>query len=130
MAIKLTNTHVGTIYSQTRLLSYKTLFSWYSGLLKPKPIKPPHKHIIQIGDPRLRAVSQPVPYDDIYTEKIQSLVKHLAGIFKKYNCIGLSAPQVGVQLRIFIMGLNEKSLQEYSPKERKLKEITLIKPMF
>ncbi|KAK9875101.1 hypothetical protein WA026_005896 [Henosepilachna vigintioctopunctata] len=115
-------------HCQIRKASYKSMMTWYSGLLPAKPIPPPHKHIIQIGDPRLRSVSQEIPYDDIETSEIQRLIGHIKHIFKTYNCLGLSASQIGISKRMFIMGISKKLLEEYSSKEQEIKEITFIEP--
>lgn len=113
-----------------RHFSYKNILTWYSGLVRPKPTKPPYKHIIQVGDPCLRAISKPVPTKDIETEEVQKLIAYLKHVCRKYDCYGLSAPQVGVPLRIFIMGLTQKALDKhFTKKEIAAKALKAIEPL-
>lgn len=112
---------------QTRNLSFKKILTWQASLIKPKPQNPPFKHIIQIGDPSLRTICKPVPLEDIETDEIQKLIVYLKYVCKRYNCYGLSAPQIGVPLRIFTMGLSKKSLKrDFSPKEIEIKGIEAV----
>ena len=59
--------------------------------------------IVKYGDPVLREVSKPV---DVITTEVKNLVADLRATLKKANGLGLSAVQIGVPLRIFIVDLS------------------------
>lgn len=111
---------------QQRNISYQRLRNWYGSLVKPKPQQPPYAHITQIGDPILRTVCDPVPIKLIASPETKFLIKCMRAVFTKYNCVGLSAPQIGIQLRVFMMEFNEKHAKQYPVEEHKSKEITLV----
>lgn len=112
-----------------RNLSYAQLRTWYCSLRKPGIVKPPFRHIVQIGDPVLRTESANVPVEDLQSKEIISLIQHLKHVFKKYNSFGLSAPQIGVPLRIFLMEFNRNDLKQYTENEIKAKDMSLMSLM-
>ena len=60
--------------------------------------------IIQLGDDRLRAVSDPIAPEEITTSKIQQLVQDLKDtLMQEKDGVGISAPQIGVNQRVFIV---------------------------
>jgi peptide deformylase len=56
--------------------------------------------IIHYPDPRLRKVSTPVPAID---ENLRQLVHRMFQLMRDDRGVGLAAPQVGVNLRVFIV---------------------------
>uniref|UniRef100_A0A8D8WP33 Peptide deformylase n=1 Tax=Cacopsylla melanoneura TaxID=428564 RepID=A0A8D8WP33_9HEMI len=74
-------------------------------LLRQKvvPKKPPYEHITQIGDPVLRYVCKPIDPTEINTDKTQELILHMKNLMRRFQLFGLSAPQVGLPLRLFII---------------------------
>lgn len=82
----------------------RRFLNWYARL-SPSHGKtnPPYEHVVQIGDPRLRRVCEPVPVDKIKTNEVQTVIKKLEHVLKKYKSLGMSAPQIGVNMRIFVM---------------------------
>lgn len=63
--------------------------------------------IIQSGDNRLRKVSKPVVKID---KKIKSLIQDLKdtlAVQKDPEGVGLAAPQIGVNLRVFVVGFKK-----------------------
>lgn len=111
---------------QCRKLSYKTLVTWYSSLVKPKPRDPPFNHIVQIGDPTLRATCEDIPIDLIQSPEVQYLINQLKTVMRKYNCVGLSAPQIGTPLQLIMIEFNEKHAKYYGNDEFKRKEMSLV----
>lgn len=82
----------------------RKFLNWYARLSPSRGVrKPPFEHVVQIGDPRLRRVCEPVPVDKIKTNEVQTVIKKLELVLKKYNSLGMSAPQIGVNMRIFVM---------------------------
>ncbi|KAJ8919100.1 hypothetical protein NQ315_012085 [Exocentrus adspersus] len=114
---------LNTNLNQFRYLSFKKVRTWYAKLVPPRSIKEPYRHVIQIGDPRLRTVSEGVPLNLITTPEIQLVINQLKVVFKKYKCVGLSATQIGVPIRIFLMEFNEKHATAYSEQERNVMDI-------
>lgn len=109
-----------------RNISYQRLKNWYGSLISPKPQEAPYGHITQIGDPVLRRVSDPIPIKLIASSETKFLVDRMKSVFNKYGCVGLSAPQIGVPLRAFIMAFSEKHMKTYTPEEHKSKEMSLV----
>ncbi|VVC93582.1 peptide deformylase, mitochondrial-like [Leptidea sinapis] len=66
-------------------------------------IKPPYRHVTQIGDPRLRKICDEVPLNKIKTPEIQKVIDQLVLVLNRYGSVGMSAPQVGINERIFVM---------------------------
>lgn len=71
------------------------------------------RKIVQIGDKTLRKVSAPV--EDINCEIIQ-LLEDMKQTLALADGVGLAAPQVGVNSRIFIISLEEGYFEFINPK--------------
>ncbi|CAN2389423.1 Polypeptide deformylase [Pristimantis euphronides] len=84
---------------------------------------PPYKWVTQTGDPVLRVQTQLVPQDHISHPDTQAVVKLMVQVLKSSGCIGLSAPQLGVPLRILAMELPEELCQLVPPDVRALREM-------
>lgn len=112
--------------NQRRSLTYKALKSWYAGLTKPKIQDPPYKHVIQIGDPDLRTATDVIPVEEIRSQEVQFLIKRLRYVFEKFNCVGLSANQIGIPLRLCLIEFNKKHAKPYSKSEFENKEMSLM----
>jgi len=65
--------------------------------------------IVIYGDPVLREISQPV---DTIDQEIKDLVFTMVDTLKKANGLGLSAVQVGVLKRVFIVDLSAIDINE------------------
>lgn len=62
--------------------------------------------ILKMGEETLREVSSPVP---CINEEIKILIDEMFVTLKKSNGIGLAAPQIGKNIRLFIVQLEEDS---------------------
>lgn len=111
---------------QLRQLSYGKLKSWYCNIVKKPPPIPPYSHIVQIGDPILRQVSERVPTNFIKSPEMQFLLKQMKSVFKKYDCVGLSAPQIGIALQVIIVEFNKDHAMQYTNKEITVKSMDFI----
>lgn len=109
-----------------RYISYQRLKNWYGSLVKPKPHDPPYKHVVQVGDPVLRTVSEPIPIKLIHSNETNFLIAYMKHVLRKYKCVGLSAPQIGIPLRVIAIEFNEKHMMEYSAEEQKCREMSLL----
>lgn len=63
--------------------------------------KPPFNHIVQVGDPVLRVETQPVNLDRLESPEIQFLMRTMKKSLDDYDAVGVSAPQLGVPLKMF-----------------------------
>lgn len=115
-----------TLTFQYRTMTYQRLKNWYGSLVKPKPHEPPYRHVVQIGDPVLRGISDPVPVKLINSPETNFLVNHMTWVFKKYKCVGLSSPQIGIPLRVVVMEFSEEHAKKFTPEERKVQEMDIL----
>jgi peptide deformylase len=61
------------------------------------------REVLKMGDPRLLAVSQPVP--SFGTAELEELLRDMRDTMQHLNGAGLAAPQIGVGLRVVIFGV-------------------------
>jgi peptide deformylase len=72
--------------------------------------------ILQIGDPRLRAIAEPVSLDAIGTDPVQGLIVDLVDTMRAASGAGLAATQIGVPLRVAVMEVNDNPRYPYKPR--------------
>jgi peptide deformylase len=96
---------------------HKEPTSFFDFLLSPKRFapKPPFDHIVQIGDPVLRAKTQEVNLDRLASPQIKFLLRTLKKSLDNYDAVGVSAPQLGVPLKIFAVQITERQISGWSP---------------
>ncbi|XP_058460258.1 peptide deformylase, mitochondrial-like isoform X2 [Malaya genurostris] len=100
---------------------------WYRGLWEKGPLnEPPYNHVTQIGDPVLRQKSSLVPPEAVTSPEVRLLVKLMTDVMRKYDCVGLAAPQIGISLRILVMEFKEKLRDEYTSIEYKTREMNTL----
>ena len=59
-------------------------------------------------DPRLRAVSTPIKtFDGHTTAVLQALAERMFEVMREHKGVGLAAPQVGVNVRLFVMNAGD-----------------------
>lgn len=88
------------------------------------PPCPPYSHVCQVGDPVLRSHAAAVDPAAIKGNEIQQVINTMVKVMRKLDCVGLSAPQVGVPLRILALEYPEKMLQESSSASRKVRGLS------
>jgi peptide deformylase len=59
--------------------------------------------IVQVGDPILRAGTQPLGRDEIRSAEIQQLIEWMRETMRDAPGVGLAAPQIGLPLRLAII---------------------------
>ncbi|XP_062860287.1 peptide deformylase, mitochondrial isoform X2 [Trichomycterus rosablanca] len=79
------------------------------------PPAPPYSHVCQVGDPVLRCKAAAVDPAAIEGPEVQRVIKKMVTVMQRLKCVGISAPQVGVPLRIIAMEYSDKMLQDNSP---------------
>lgn len=73
-------------------------------------------HIVQIGDPVLRAKATPVAKKDISSRKLAGVILRMKNLLKKEEFgVAIAAPQIGESLRIFIV--SGKAFEKSKEKE-------------
>lgn len=88
------------------------------------PPCPPYSHVCQVGDPVLRSHAAAVDPAAIKGNEIQQVINTMVKVMRKLDCVGLSAPQVGVPLRILALEYPEKMLQESSSASKKVRGLS------
>lgn len=82
--------------------------------------------LVQIGDPVLRAQSDPIPEDLIKSREVIHLLNTLEKVRRNFNLVGISAPQVGVNLRVFLACFDENAMKKFKPPVQKAKELSIM----
>jgi peptide deformylase len=62
----------------------------------------PARPVVRLGHPALRAPAQPIARDRIADAEIQALIADMVETMHEENGVGLAAPQVGVELQLFV----------------------------
>ncbi|XP_018412844.1 PREDICTED: peptide deformylase, mitochondrial [Nanorana parkeri] len=84
---------------------------------------PPYKKVVQTGNPILRGQAESVPPERIPHPETQALLKRMTQIMRSCGCVGLSAPQLGVPLRVMMLELPEHLCQMVPPDVRTFREM-------
>ncbi|KAK1162053.1 peptide deformylase, mitochondrial-like [Acipenser oxyrinchus oxyrinchus] len=96
----------------------------YWQYLKRKVMKsslPPYQHVCQVGDPVLRSKASPVDPVEICSPQVQKVIQTLIKVMRKLDCMGLSAPQIGVSLQVIALEFTERMLHENPLNAREIK---------
>lgn len=89
------------------------------------PPSPPYSHVCQVGDPVLRSHAAAVDPAAITGAEIQKVINTMVKVMRKYECVGLSAPQIGVPLRIMALEYTERMFKEIPPAWRELRGLSV-----
>ncbi|XP_065354427.1 peptide deformylase, mitochondrial-like [Calliphora vicina] len=93
----------------------KTFRQMYRDFWTPKSGNhPPYGHFTQVGDPVLRSQAAEVPQDMLDSKEIDMIVEQMVKVLRKYNCVGIAAPQIGVSLRIIVMEFKKDLNKNFS----------------
>ncbi|XP_060933329.1 peptide deformylase, mitochondrial [Limanda limanda] len=88
------------------------------------PPCPPYAHVCQVGDPVLRSRAAAVDPAAVTQPEIQKVIGSLVKVMRKLECVGLSAPQVGVPLRILALEYPKWMLVESSAASREARGLS------
>ncbi|XP_069570418.1 peptide deformylase, mitochondrial [Brachyistius frenatus] len=89
------------------------------------PPSPPYGHVCQVGDPVLRSHAAAVDPAAVTGLEIRRVIETMVKVMRKMECVGLSAPQVGVPLRILALEYPQKMLDEASPASREARGLSV-----
>lgn len=84
------------------------------------PPSPPYGHVCQVGDPVLRLHAAAVDPEAIAGPEVQRVIAAVVKAMRRFECVGLSAPQIGVPLRILALEYPDEMLQETAPASREV----------
>ncbi|XP_065601392.1 peptide deformylase, mitochondrial [Cyrtonyx montezumae] len=87
------------------------------------PAKPPFSAPCQVGAPVLRAAAAAVPPEELGGPELRALAAALAAGLRRGPCLGLSAPQLGVPLRVFAAALPPERCRQYPAELRRAHRI-------
>lgn len=90
------------------------------------PSKPPYSHVCQVGDPVLRAQAATVGPEEVGSAEVQQVIRTLVQVMRRLECVGLSAPQIGVPLRILALEYTSQMLQDSSEASRRVRGLEVI----
>lgn len=113
--------HCSSSYSSS--VKVRSYFQYMKHKIIPPPI-PPYKHVCQVGDPVLRSRAAAVDPAAVRGAEIQKVIKTMVKVMRTLDCVGLSAPQIGVPLRILALEYPEKMLEESSPASREVRGLS------
>ncbi|XP_012516035.1 PREDICTED: peptide deformylase, mitochondrial [Propithecus coquereli] len=85
--------------------------------------RPPYMQVCQVGDPVLRTVAAPVEPAQLAGPELQRLVQRLVQVMRRRQCVGLSAPQLGVPLQVLALELPEALCRACAPRLRELRQM-------
>lgn len=109
--------------SDSSSIKVRSYFQYMKHMIIPPPI-PPYKHVCQVGDPVLRSRAAAVDPAEIGGAEIQTVIDAMVKVMRKLDCVGLSAPQIGVPLRILALEYPKKMLEESSPVSREARGLS------
>ncbi|ALC46523.1 CG31278, partial [Drosophila busckii] len=113
----------------TSLPAAQSFRKWYQQLWTTERTNlPPYDHFTQVGDPVLRGHAADVPTDYVKSKEVSEIVEQMVKVLRKYNCVGIAAPQIGISLRIIAMEFKQsiqKELPEATYKARRMTELPL-----
>lgn len=90
------------------------------------PPTPPYSHVCQVGDPVLRGQATEVEAGLVGVAEAQKVIGTLVQVMRGLDCVGLSAPQIGVPLRILALEFPERMLQDCSPATREARGLVPV----
>lgn len=85
------------------------MLSRYKSIWYPQPKLPPYGHICQLGDPVLRQKAGDVDLAKLKnSQEIKRVLVTMRAVMKHYRSAGISAPQIGIPLRIIMIEFPEE----------------------
>ena len=73
------------------------------------------REILQLGDPRLRVVADPIDPATITSPAVQTLIDDLIETMRAAHGAGLAATQIGVHQRVVVMEVTHNPRYPYKP---------------
>ncbi|XP_078257018.1 peptide deformylase, mitochondrial isoform X2 [Rhinoraja longicauda] len=90
------------------------------------PPEPPYRRPCLVGTPVLRAAAAAVPADQVRGPEVQRLVHALVDALRRVDAVGLSAPQLGVALRVLVLEVPERVLEAEDARVRQARDMVVV----
>lgn len=107
-----------------RNVKVRSYLQYLKHKIRPPP-SPPYSHVCQVGDPVLRSQAAAVDPAAVTGPEIQQVITTLVKVMRRQESVGLSAPQIGVPLRILVLEYPERMLEESSPAAREVRGLSV-----
>ncbi|CAL8262703.1 unnamed protein product [Merluccius merluccius] len=111
-----------TYSSDVRVRSY---LQYLKRKVRPPSRPPYHDHVCQVGDPVLRARAADVDPAAIPGSEVQAVIGAMVRVMRRLRCVGLSAPQVGVPLRIVALEYPKGMMADVTPAAREARGLSV-----
>lgn len=111
-----------TYCSNVKVRSY---LQYVKRKIRPPP-SPPYSHVCQVGDPVLRSHASAVDPAAVKGPEVQKVIETMVKVMRKLECVGLSAPQIGVPLRILALEYTQKMLEKTPPALREARDLSVV----
>ncbi|XP_045102620.1 peptide deformylase, mitochondrial-like isoform X3 [Portunus trituberculatus] len=103
----------------------------YKSFFNPKPVSPPFLHVCQVGDPVLRTATKPVVLECLDSPEIKQVILQMKQVMKRYDSVGLAAPQIGIPLSMILLEFSPKRKEQfgadvYAAREMSTLPLTLV----
>lgn len=85
----------------------------YKSFFNPKPVSPPFLHVCQVGDPVLRTATRPVEVEHLHSPEIKQVILQMKEVMKRYDSVGLAAPQIGIPLSMILLEFSPKRKEQF-----------------
>lgn len=115
--------HLPPTCSYSTRVRVRSYLQYIKRKVRPSPC-PPYHHVCQVGDPVLRSQAAIVDPATITGSEVQGVISTMVQVMRRLDCVGLSAPQVGVPLRIVALEYPEEMLEESSPASREARGLS------
>jgi len=90
------------------------------------PDKPPYGHVVQIGDPVLRAKANKVDFDKVSRAEIEAAAKALTNALDNNHAVGMSAPQIGLSWQMLAIRVTEDQIDMMDAKDIAVKDVQIV----
>ncbi|XP_061678472.1 peptide deformylase, mitochondrial-like [Syngnathoides biaculeatus] len=118
------NSHIFVANTYSTNIKVRSYFKYIKQKILSPP-SPPFNHVCQVGDPVLRSRAVAVDPAAIKGPEVQKVINTMVKVMRKFECVGISAPQIGVPLRILALEYPQKMLAEHSSISRKVHGLTI-----
>jgi peptide deformylase len=70
--------------------------------------------VIQLGDPRLRLKSEAIHDNEFDTPELKEIIEFLFAAKKEKGGVGVAAPQLGINKRLFVLGMDSHPIYTHA----------------
>lgn len=104
----------------------KRFIEAYKSFFNPKPVSPPFLHVCQVGDPVLRTATKPVEVEHLDSPEIKQVILQMKQVMKRYDSVGLAAPQIGIPLSMILLEFSPKRKEQFGAEVYAAREMSTL----